>query len=294
MSETRLSFKAVFLLIFLALIWGTNWAVTKIGGREMAPVFMAGVRSVAACACLAAWMRYKGIAFFPTKSLIRHGAMLGFFFGAEFGLVYISLSLSLASHVYIILYTAPFFAALGAHLFLPDDKLHLNKVMGLSLAFGGIIVLFINNLGHASTAILIGDMLVLLAGAFWGGTSVYIKKFLAGKVGAIQTLFYHLFFSGPMLLAYSLVFERPLIQNLTWVGLSSLFFQSIIVALFSYLLWMRMLLTFPVSLLHAFSFFTPVCGVIISGALILGEPIGLNILAALIMVSLGLVLVNRP
>jgi drug/metabolite transporter (DMT)-like permease len=52
---------------------------------------------------------------------------------------------------------------------------------------------------------------------------------------------------------------------------------------------------YPVSLLHAFSFFTPVFGVIFSGILILGEAISPNLIAALIMISLGMVLVNyRP
>jgi len=48
-----------------------------------------------------------------------------------------------------------------------------------------------------------------------------------------------------------------------------------------------------VSLLHAFSFLTPVAGVLISGVLILGEPLSGRLAAALVMVCLGLVLVNR-
>ncbi|MFH1136908.1 MAG: DMT family transporter [Pseudomonadota bacterium] len=294
MPSERLPLKAILLLLGLSLVWGTNLAVTKIGAREMAPVFMSGIRSVLACACLAAWMKYKGIIFFPSRIIFFHGAVVGFIFAAEFGLIYLGLTLSLASHVSVILYTAPFFAALGAHLFLPADPLHFRKFSGLALAFAGVVLLFVKNLGQTSATVLLGDLLVLGAGAFWGGASVYVKKFLAGKAGAIQTLFYHLFFSGPLLLAYALVFEHPLVHDLSWVGVSSLLFQSVIVGVFSYLLWMRMIMTFPVSLLHAFSFFTPVFGVFISGALILGEPLGTNLLAALVLVSLGLVLVNKP
>jgi drug/metabolite transporter (DMT)-like permease len=50
---------------------------------------------------------------------------------------------------------------------------------------------------------------------------------------------------------------------------------------------------YPVSLVHAFSFFTPVFGVLFSGLLILGEAISSNLIIALILVSLGMVLVNH-
>jgi len=60
----------------------------------------------------------------------------------------------------------------------------------------------------------------------------------------------------------------------------------------SNLAWFVLVSRYPVSLLHAFSFFTPVFGVIFSGVLILGETISPNLILALIMVSLGMVLVN--
>ena len=63
-------------------------------------------------------------------------------------------------------------------------------------------------------------------------------------------------------------------------------------AFLSYLAWFVLVSRYPVSLLHAFSFFTPVFGVIFSGVLILGETISPNLILALIMVSLGMVLVN--
>ena len=73
----------------------------------------------------------------------------------------------------------------------------------------------------------------------------------------------------------------------------SAFYQCIIIAFISYLIWFELIHRYPVSLLHAFSFFTPVFGVLLSGALILGEAISLNLVGALILVSIGTILVNR-
>ena len=75
----------------------------------------------------------------------------------------------------------------------------------------------------------------------------------------------------------------------------SMFYQCIIVAFLSYLVWFVLVARYPVSLLHAFSFFTPLFGVVFSGVIILGEIVSPNLIVALLLVSLGMILVNyRP
>jgi len=73
----------------------------------------------------------------------------------------------------------------------------------------------------------------------------------------------------------------------------ALAYQCIIVAFLSYLVWFELVHRYAVSLLHAFSFFTPVLGVLISGVIILGEPLHASVVVALVLVSLGMVIVNR-
>ena len=52
MTATRLPITPILLLLSVSLIWGANWAVTKLGAGDFAPIFMATVRSVIASACL--------------------------------------------------------------------------------------------------------------------------------------------------------------------------------------------------------------------------------------------------
>ncbi len=117
MYNSQLSWKPIALLLALAMIWGANMAVIKIGNREFAPLFMAGLRSLVASACLYVWMKVKEIPLFPSKIVVIHGIVVGLLFGAEFGLIYVGLEHTLTSRVYVLLYTAPFFAALEAHFF---------------------------------------------------------------------------------------------------------------------------------------------------------------------------------
>ena len=295
MYRAQLQWQPIAVMLVIAMIWGSNMAFIKLAARDIAPLFMAGIRSLVAAVCLYIWMKAKGLALFPSRIIISHGIVAGLLFGTEFGLIFVGLKHTLASRGYVIMYVAPFVAALGAHFFLVDDRFNLWKAFGLILAFGGLVVLFLKNLGTFSFEALPGDILFLIAGSMWGATTVYIKKYLAQRADPLQILFYQLFFSAPLLFVLSLTFEHPVVTGFSLLTAFSLFYQCIIVAFLSYLVWFVLVSRYPVSLLHAFSFFTPVFGVIFSGILILGEAISPNLIAALIMISLGMVLVNyRP
>ncbi|UCD31426.1 MAG: DMT family transporter [Desulfobacterales bacterium] len=293
MYKGQLHWKPIAALLLLALVWGANMAVIKIGNQEIAPLFMAGLRSTVASVCLYIWMKAKGIVLFPSKIVVVHGVAVGLIFGVEFGLIYVGLEYTLTSRVYILLYTAPFFAALQAHFFLDKDRLNLWKAIGLLLAFGGVATLFAKNFGTLSLATLPGDLMILAAGALWASTTVYIKRYLAHRTVSLQTLFYQLLFSAPLLFFLSICLEDQVVSGLSPITGFSIFYQCIIVAFLSYIIWFRLIHRYPASLLHAFTFFTPILGVFLSGLLIMGETIGLDLIAALVFVSLGIVLVNH-
>ena len=295
MYQKQLPWRPIFAVLVITMFWGCNMAFVKIAARDIAPLFMAGVRSLIAAFCLFIWMKAKGLAFFPSRIIVLHGVVAGLLFGTEFGLIFVGLNYTLASRGYVILYVAPFVAALGAHFFLADDRFNRWKACGLILAFSGVVVLFLKYLGRLSFEALPGDILFLLAGISWGATTVYIKRFLAKRCEPLQILFFQLFFSIPFLFVLSLTYENPVVTGFSLLTAVSLFYQCILVAFLSYLGWFVLVSRYPVSLLHAFSFFTPVFGVIFSGMLILDEAISPNLILALIMVSLGMILVNyRP
>ena len=60
-----------------------------------------------------------------------------------------------------------------------------------------------------------------------------------------------------------------------------------------FLLWLWLLSIYPAASVAAFSFLSPVFGVLL-GWLLLGERIGPGIAAALTLVVAGLILINRP
>ncbi|MBU2548959.1 MAG: DMT family transporter [Proteobacteria bacterium] len=294
MQQNRLPWRPIAALLFLAIIWGANLAAVKIAARDLSPMFMAAVRSLVASACLYAWMRVRNIRIFPSWTVALHGAVIGAAFGFQFALIFVGLNYTLASHTYVLIQVAPFVVAVGAHFLLTDDHLGTRKVFGLALAFSGVLSLFVRDWGHFSLEALPGDVMAMGAGFLWGASTVYIKKYLIDRIVPLQTLFYQTFFSVPVLFVLSALMEPHWVLGWSGPTLVSMLYQSLIVAFLSYLAWFALLHRYPASLLHSFTFFTPVCGVFISGALILGEGLSNNLIVALTLVSLGLVLVNRP
>ena len=293
MYKGQLRWQPIVILLILAMFWGANIAMVKIGTREVSPLFMAGLRSAVASICLYIWMKAKRLPAFPSTIVLFHGIVVGLLFGAEFGLLFVGLQHTLASRLYVLLYTAPFFTAISAHFFLKDDRLNIWKVIGLCFAFFGILLLFLENFGTLSLDLLTGDLMIIGGGALWAVTTVYLKKYLTHRTEPLQTLFYQVFFSAPFLFVLSLLWEDPMISSFSAMAGFSLFYQGVIIAFLTYLIWFELIHRYPVSLLHAFAFFTPVFGVAVSGALILGEPIHLNLVLALVLVSLGMTFVNR-
>jgi drug/metabolite transporter (DMT)-like permease len=293
MYRAQLRWQPIAILLVLALIWGANMAIIKIGARELPPLLMAALRSAVASACLFVWIKSKKISLFPSVNILVHGIVVGLLFGSEFAFIYVGLQYTLVSRTYVLLYTTPFFVAVGAHFLLEGDRLNPWKAAGLVFAFAGVVTLFMKDLGSLSLNTLPGDLMIVTGGILWASTTIYLKKYLAHRTVPLQTLFYQVFFSTPLLLLMSLAFEDPVVSGLSWVGAFSVFYQCIIVAFLSYLVWFELIHRYPVSLLHGFSFFTPVFGVFLSGALIMGEEITPSLLMALALVTLGMILVNR-
>jgi drug/metabolite transporter (DMT)-like permease len=294
MNSPRLGASTVATMLMLSLIWGSNLAVVKYTTSELSPIFMAMVRSTVSGALLAMWMIYKKVPLLSSGRNMAHGVVVGMLFGIEFALVYTAIQFTMASRAVILLYTAPFWVALMAHFFLSGDRLNRAKTLGLLLAFLGVAVLFVNDDTFKFTKLaLIGDFLAIMGAVCWALTTVYLKRYLSHRVHPFQSLFYQLAFGIPLLLVLALVFEDAWILHLSWLGWLSMFYQCVIIAFVSFTIWFSLVHKHPVSLLHAFTFFTPIAGVFFSGVLILNEPISINLLIALGMVSLGLVMVNR-
>lgn len=290
--KDRLTSGAMMTLLVLGTIWGFNMVTIKISNQGLAPVTSAALRSGVASILLIAWMRMRQIRLFHQRNIALWGALAGIGFGIEFLLLYAGLDRTSASRGIVLLYTCPFFVAAGAHFYLPGDRLTWSKSAGLILAFMGTASVMGQHALTFDPDTLQGDLLALGAGFAWGVTTLVVKKHLAGRVEAVQTLHYQLFFSLLILIPGSMIMEPHPVLDFTAMTAAALAYQSVIVALLSYLTWFVLIHRYPASRVAAFAFIGPVMGVL-SGGIFLGEPWPPTLLLGLVGIASGIYLVNR-
>ena len=277
----------------LCFLWGADAVSIKFSSRGVPPLMAAALRSLVAGACVWGYarMKHRRVAFPPGQT--RHALVIGFLFGMEFLFVYWGLAFTPVSRSLIFIYTSPFWVALGAHFFLKGDRLTPARLFGLVLAFGGVASVFQARSPQLPSFHWIGDLMELGAAMFWAAVTLYVKH-LMEKVNLdhFQTLFAQLIWSLPLLALGSVLFEWPATLNLTPVVLASLFYQSVVVAFASFLVWFWLIQRHPVSRLAAFTFMAPLFGVILGG-LVLDEPLTLWVWVGVACVAGGLYAINR-
>lgn len=290
-SKDYLNLKAILAILILTLLWGFNYSAIKFSNEGISPVFASAIRSLIASICGAIYCLRKGEKLFHTDIRLFHGIVVGLLFGLEFACIYFGMLYTDSARSVVFVYLSPFVVAVGAHFFLKGDRLTPLKTLGLMTAFVGILFVFYGKPKTAKPNMLIGDLLEITAGILWGATTLYIKRFMAGKVQPIHTFLYQLFFSIPILFGVSLILEPNWIYRIDPLILTSIFYQSVIVAFISYFIWFKLIHQYSVSRLSAFTFFTPIFGVL-SGILFLGEEFTFSLMVGLPMVSVGIFVVN--
>lgn len=290
MTKDHLDLKGFLILLCLTMLWGLNYTAVKVSNVGFAPIFNAFLRSSIASLLGIAYCLSIKQPLFHRDIRLFHGCMVGLLFGLEFVCIYLGLLYTDSARAGIMINCSPFVVAVGAYLFL-KETLSITKVAGLVLAFIGLYSVFQGKPSTWNPSMLFGDLLEIAAAVLWGATTVYIKKYLAERVHPIHTFLYQLVFSIPVIFICLLFLEPKWILNVSASAVLALLYASVIVAFASYLVWFKLIHTYPVSELAVFTFLTPVFGVV-CGVIFLGEQVTTGLIAGLLLVSGGIYLTN--
>jgi len=286
--------RAFGMMAVLCMIWAFQQIAIKAAAPDIAPALQIALRSAIAAVLVAILMLWRREPLSLADGTWRPGLLVGLLFAGEFLFLGEGLRHTNASHMAVFLYTAPFFAAMGLHWKLPEEKLAAGQWAGIALAFVGIIVAFFGPEAQPATPaasnVLLGDFLGLVAGALWGATTVVIRCSRLSNTSVSKTLLYQLVGAFILLMGAAAAFGqldfRP--TPLAW---GSVLFQAVVVSFISFLTWFWLLRTYLASRLGVFSFMTPLFGIVF-GVWLLDEPLDPAFLAGALLVVLGIVMVN--
>ena len=277
------------LAVLLCLLFGSNALPIKIALFWMPPIALAAVRFTVSVLVIYTYSRIVGIDLFVEKNGWRHMCVVGLIFGVQFSLLHVGLDNTTVSHGAVLMNTQPFYVAILAHFFLYDDRLTLRKIIGILLAFVGVIFLFSKSeTGESQT--LVGDAIMMVTAFLWASQTVYIKRHLQDW-NPITVVLVPMVIGVYVLVIAHLALEQgePVVVNPTVAA--ALFYQAVIVAGFGYLTWTNLLLKYQASTLSSFVFLMPVSGVVL-GVLFMNDVLTIRLMMGLACIAVGILVVN--
>jgi drug/metabolite transporter (DMT)-like permease len=282
---------AVALMLMLCLSWGFNQIAVKLALPDIPPMLQATIRSAGALPVLLLIARLRGVKIFKRDGTLGAGLFAGVLFGIEFVLIYRGLLFTSASRGVVFIYTAPFFVAFGSYLFL-GERLRASQWGGLALCFAGVALAIGVPQANVDVNVLLGDLMIVGGGALWAATTLIVKATPLLNAPAEKGLGYQVAVSIPILALAAWLSGETLTRVPGSLALSLMAYQAIWVVGLTYLLWFALVKTYSASKLSAFTFITPLFGVVAS-YFIMHDTLTVAFGAAALLVIAGLYLVNR-
>jgi drug/metabolite transporter (DMT)-like permease len=283
---------AAALMLMLCVSWGFNQIAVKLALPDIPPMLQATIRSAGALPVLLLIARLRGVKLFERDGTLWPGLFAGLLFGLEFVMIYRGLLLTSASRAVVFLYTAPFFVALGSYQFL-GERLLMSQWAGLGLSFAGVALAIGVPQADVDANVLLGDLLVVGGGALWAATTLLVKGTSLLQVPPEKALGYQVAVSIPILALAAWISGETLTRVPGPLVLSLMVYQAVWVVGLTFLIWFGLVRTYSASKLSAFTFITPLFGVVAS-YFIMRDTLTFAFGAAAVLVIAGLYLVNRP
>ncbi|MCG2630588.1 DMT family transporter [Bradyrhizobium sp. WYCCWR 13023] len=287
-----LSAGAIALMLMLCLTWGFNQIAVKLVIPDIPPMLQATIRSMGALPVLFIIGSLRGVRFFERDGTLAAGLFAGLMFGVEFVLIYEGLRFTPASRAVVFLYTAPFFVALGSYQVL-GERLMGSQWLGLALSFAGVALAIGVPQPDVDAKVLLGDLMIVGGGALWAATTLVAKATRLRFAPPEKALGYQVAMSIPILGLAAYLFGETIPHTPSPLSIGLMVFQAVWVVGTTFTLWFALVKTYSASKLSAFTFITPLFGVV-GSYFIMHDTLSLAFGAAAVLVIAGLFLVNRP
>ena len=293
---------AALLASFCAILWGSAYPAIKQGyllfqvGSDdtAAKMAFAGLRFAASGVLVFLVRAFQGgevqqLTSLNGKDWTKVGALALVQTTVHYTFFYIGVSYTSGAKSSILNASTVFFAALLAHVAYTNDKVTVQKAIGILLGFCAVVLVNLDgSFGFSFT--LTGEGFVLIA-AFLHSFSALFSKRLSRRIDPVLMTALQLFLGGLVLLFIALIMGAPFPTSTVGGYLLLAYLAAMSAIAFS--LWTLLLKHNKVSSITIFNFLIPVSGTLLS-ALFLGESVlRLEYLVSLPLVVAGIVLVTQ-
>jgi len=286
-TSSRVSVTDLALLVYLGAVWGAAFLFFRVASPEIGPLWTAEIRVAIAGLVLAVFSGRSALAAFrrqPVAFLVV-GATFSAIPFTLLAFATLSLPASLAS---LLMATTPLFTAIVSALWL-RQRLTRGAVAGLALGFGAVAFLLGGAHVEITTAALLAVAAGLGAALSYAVAGTFVRRRL-GDVAPLDLATGQLVAAALILLPVSLVSGIPPMPSPAAVA--SLVTMGVVSTAIAWPVYFRIASRTSATAASSSTFVVPMFG-ILWGGLVLGEPVGPELLAGFGLVIVSLVLVLR-
>lgn len=277
--------------IFLGAIWSASFLWIKLALEEIGPFTLVTYR------VLFGVLFAGGAVFLQRKAWPRDWA--GWFPFLLLGITSVAIpfflitwgELSIDSAVAAILNaTVPLFTIVIAHLFLQDDRMTFQKVIGLFIGFIGVIILLSEDLAAGAESSILGQAAVILASIFYAASSVYARRKTESAPGLVRG-------AGPLVSATIVMWViAPVLESpfkipqlaITWIAILWL---GVLGSGLALILWYYLLHEIGPTRTGMVTYIFPLGGVVL-GVIFLNEHLSWQLAVGALLIISSIVVVN--
>ena len=282
-----MTIKEHLLAIAVVLIWGFNFVVIRWGVEDVHPMTMTLLRFLLTAIPMVFLVKKPDIAM---HYVVTYGVIFG---AGVWGLANLAVFLGTpAGMASLLLQISPFVTVLAAVLVFKEN-LRAKQIAGVIIALSGFITICVFKSDNLSY---LGLGLMVLSAILWAICNIIIKIAKPKDVVSF-TVWSSLFVPLPILLlsiiyaAFYGVEVGSLLQMPNLKGWVAVVFQALIVTLFGYAVWTRLISEHGLSKVTPYSLLVPISGLFF-GWLLYGERLSTIELIGSGLVLLGLILLT--
>lgn len=292
MNETG-NFRSILLLIALGSIWGSSFAIIKVGVETVPPMSLAALRIILGAMVLYGYVRLKGMRLPRSLKFWKQAFVVGLFGNAlPFTLIgWGELTID-SGPAAILMAVMPLGTLVLVHLFTADERLTALKLMGILTGFLGVVVL----VGPEAVRGLGGHFMAQLAVA--GGALCYaVASTAATHMPAMhpaQRGVPVLVLAAIQMIPLSLWFDQPWTLSPNFASLTAGIYLGLIPTALATIIYFHLITVRGATFVALNNYMVPLIGVI-WGWLWLSENVTSRQLIALTLILLGIAITNlRP
>jgi drug/metabolite transporter (DMT)-like permease len=280
----------ILIFIALCLIWGSTWLAIKIGLEGSPPFLGAGFRFAISTAFLLLISVLSGGFDITFRGKLRQVIIAGILiYPIPYGLVYWGSQYVESGMAAVLFAIMPFFVAILANKYLPSERLTVLKLFGMGLGFGGILIIFADNMGARGILGVLGMAAVSGSSLFSAIGTIYSKKYF-NDIDPLAMTAFQSFIGAVVLTIIGFAFESVADYRFDARTIGSLFYLGILGTAAAFTLYFYALKKMETTNLAMIAFITPVVALIL-GVIFRNEIFDLLSIIGSLMVILGVFIV---